>query len=79
VTKAHARLGADVDAWRGWVDEFYGRHAAYVAETLKLALPTAQAFAWDHRAQLLAEGIAVLPRWEIEAPAELCALAVGRW
>jgi HK97 family phage portal protein len=66
---------ADVEGWRGWVDAFYARHAAYLSEMLVIPLERARLYCQDHRAELLAEGPEVLARWERTAPAALFALA----
>jgi HK97 family phage portal protein len=66
---------ADVDGWRTWVEAFYARHAAYLSELLVLPLDLTRGFCRDHRAELLAVGCAVFPRWEAEGPAALLALA----
>ena len=74
VRQAAEKHRGDVGAWRRWGDEFYSRHAAYLSESLKVDLDSAQRYAREHRAALLAEGVTVLERWDIEAAGELTEL-----
>jgi hypothetical protein len=67
---------ANVEGWRAWVDQFYARQAAYLSEVLCIPLEAARLHCQTHRAELLAEGLDVLARWETETAA-LAALAEG--
>jgi HK97 family phage portal protein len=69
---------AAAEAWRTTIDEFYARHAAYLAEMFHVSLDDARGYTTDHRAQLLAEGVGVFDRWEREARRDLIGLAAGR-
>jgi hypothetical protein len=69
------KLAGKTEAWAAFVAEFYDAHAALVAETLQLEPALARAYANRHREQLLAEGLAVLERWDAAATRELTALA----
>lgn len=74
VRKIAEREASDAAAWRSAVDEFYTRHAAYLAEVLHVPLDTARAYTTDHRAALLAEGVAVTDTWNGSAEAALIGL-----
>lgn len=73
-TAATPKHLADAEGWRAWVDAFYARHAAYLAELLHVPLEAARGIALEHRARLLAEGIEVLDVWAATGAAELLAL-----
>jgi HK97 family phage portal protein len=73
--EATPRKLGDPSAWHTWVDGFYARHAAYLAQALGLELEAVRPYITHHRAELLAEGPAILASWEQTALAELCALA----
>jgi HK97 family phage portal protein len=71
------KLAGDPAGWRFWVAEFYREHAVFIAEVLQLEPLRARQYAAEHEAALLAEGLAVLERWDQEAAPALVALALG--
>ncbi len=73
--RAAAKFASKPDEWRGAVSEFYARHAAYIAETLGVEVARVHAYVQDHRARVLAEGVAAVDGWDAEARAHLAALA----
>jgi hypothetical protein len=78
VRKLAEREAADAEAWRTAVDQFYARHAAYIAELLHVSLDAARTYTADHRARLLADGVGALESWNGDAEQALIALALGR-
>lgn len=76
LAKKHAN---DVDGWRASLREFYGEHAGFVAETLRLHPTVARGYAAQHGAELEAQGITVFDgeAWERFEADELTALALG--
>lgn len=75
VRKAAVQHAADGAAWREWVDQFYARHAAYLAESLHIELEAARRYTRDHRAAILAHGLEAAAEWDTTATRELIALA----
>lgn len=75
IRTAAPKYARDARAWRQWVDEFYARHAAFLAETLHVSLDRARVYATDHRSVLLAQGLEALATWERGAGEELRELA----
>lgn len=80
-TGALARLaekaGPDAKAWERGVREFYDAHAAYVAEKLRLPLPSAVAWAAQQQHAVLAEGPGVASTWNGERSDRLARLALA--
>lgn len=75
IRDAAVTFAGDVDGWRRWVDQFYGRYAAYISEVFHVSAEAARGYAEDHRAALIAHGIGILDEWEREGPPALLALA----
>jgi len=76
VRKAAKSEAQDGAAWRTWVEAFYPRHTAYLAEVLHISLDQARRYTEDHRALLLAHGGNVVEEWNGAAVSTLVALAV---
>lgn len=70
------KFASDPVGWREWVLEFYEEHARQVGQALQLEPAIAQRYVSGHCVALLAGGVAMTDRWEIEAPAALVALAM---
>ena len=77
IGKRAVDLAGKPDAWSKWLAEFYGEHASFVGDALQLEPALATDYAERHRAAVLAEGVGVLERWDLEAVEELTSLAIG--
>lgn len=79
-----ARKHADDPAgWQAALREFYGEHAGFVAQTMRLPIGLARGFAAEHGSAFEAKGLALIDgeagsAWEREEAEELAALAFDR-
>lgn len=69
--------GDDPAAWERGVREFYGRHAAYVADKLKVPMPAAVAYAAMQEYGVLSEGPGVVATWNGQVTDRLINLALA--
>jgi hypothetical protein len=82
VVKLAKKHAADVEGWKAALRDFYGDHAAYVAERMRLAPVTARAYAAQHGSVLEANGAKdflddrAYEEYERYEADELCALAL---
>jgi HK97 family phage portal protein len=77
VRRKAAQFASDADGWAGWVREFYGAHAADVAERLRLDPVTARQYCAAHAEALSSEGAGVAEQWTVQAVPALTRLALG--
>jgi HK97 family phage portal protein len=75
-TKAATKFASDGPGWQGWLREFYGGHAAEVAERLRLPLPIAKEYTSRQGLRLAERGIETAADWEWTVSPELCELAL---
>lgn len=73
LAKKHANDGA---GWQRDLRAFYREHGAFVAQTMRLPAPIAQAYAEQHRSLLEAQGVGVAEDWERLESEELAAMAL---
>jgi hypothetical protein len=59
VEKAARRFAKDGAGWSGWLREFYGEHAIYVSESLKIPISQAREYAARQGFALEQQGNAV--------------------
>jgi HK97 family phage portal protein len=73
-----AAVGAESgDPWAAGVGEFYGEHAEFVRQALRLPADAAATWCAEQRAELVAKGAPLLTdEWEIARAADLAALAL---
>lgn len=64
VTRLATKHASDVDAWKAELAKFYGDHAGFVAEALRLPTATARAYATQHQQLLEQHGVPVMADWE---------------
>ena len=79
VERAAKKHASDGEGWSTWLRTFYGEHAEYVAETLKIPLPVARDYA-ARQGLLLQQsesGIEIMADWEWTVTPDLAALALG--
>ncbi len=76
VTKLAKQHANDPDAWKAGLQTFYQDHAAFVAETLHVALPEAREYAAEHGLALAKQGVVVMEGWEHVVAHELAAWAL---
>jgi hypothetical protein len=82
VAKLAKKHDNDVDGWRAGLREFYGEHAGFVAQTMRLHPDVARAYAAQHGASFETNGAAVVlddeayAGWERVEADELTALAL---
>jgi HK97 family phage portal protein len=76
VSKKAVQYANDAAAWRDWVQAFYRDHAPYVAETLQIPLPEAEAYAAHQGRRLEHEGMAQVACWERSLPPQLARLSM---
>lgn len=69
------KFARDKDGWRAYVLEFYGKHAAHVAEIMMLAEDKARDYCDRQASTLLAEGAGAAEHWERDIPPRLVAMA----
>lgn len=69
--------GDDPAAWERGVREFYDRHAAYVADKLKVPMPAAVAYAAMQEYGVLSEGPGVVATWNGQVTDRLINLALA--
>lgn len=67
----------DLERWGTWVDQFYDRHAAVVADAMQLPPLLTQRYIEGHRSVVKTQGLAAAEHWETEAVQELIALALA--
>lgn len=82
VEKLAKRFPSDVDAWKAGLREFYGEHANFVANTMRLPATIARGYAAQHGSEFEAKGIAIIDgeagaQWEQYEAGELAALALA--
>lgn len=79
LAKKHAN---DVDGWKTGLREFYGEHATFVAQTMRMPLLIARGYAAQHGAAFEAQSLKLIegdagPAWETHEADELAALALA--
>ena len=75
LSRAAQRSGEDRDAWERAVVDFYGNHAAFVAQVMRISVERAAAWVADGRRELLAHGPETMNDWDTRRVAELARLA----
>lgn len=78
LTKAVRRCGDDYDAFAAEVREFYGTHAQFVAQTLRMPFEPAQGYVDRQLEAALGFGVPAMMLDEDRCVVRLCALAGGR-
>jgi len=78
VKKAARKFSKDGVAWSGWLREFYGGHAEYVSETLKVPISQAREYAARQGLVLEDKGIAAAEDWKQTLGPQLAELALGQ-
>jgi hypothetical protein len=73
---AAVRFAKDPRAWRKFVDEYYLKHAAHVAEVMRISRALAATYCAGQAAALKASGIGIMESWQTEIPPRLAALAM---
>lgn len=78
LAKKHAN---DVDGWQRGLREFYGEHAGFIAQTMRMSITCARGFAAQHGSEFEAKGTILIDgdagvAWESYEADELCALAL---
>jgi HK97 family phage portal protein len=76
-TRAAQKHGNDAEAWQAWLGEFYGDHAGFVGQVLKVPSHQARAYADARMKELGSTGIAAVGDWETRVVPQLAALALG--
>lgn len=71
-----AQRAPDSNAFAAAVEEFYIDHVAHVAQTMRISIDAAYAYAAKNREALLGQGVSVMSDWETRRVNELAALAV---
>lgn len=75
ITKAYGRLKRHSD-WAAVVQEFYGDHALFVAQTLRIDVEIARRYVTEQMAELQ-NGPEVMADWETRRVVDLVALVLG--
>jgi HK97 family phage portal protein len=70
------KFSRDKDGWRAWVLETYAKHAAHVAEVMRISADDARVYCDGQVNALLAHGASVAETWDAEATPRLIALAL---
>jgi len=70
LTAAALRFHAEPERWRAWVGGYYDRHAVTFERSLHLQPSVARACAEEHRAAVLAGGLAAAKEWTNTEDAE---------
>lgn len=81
VEKLGRKHASDVEGWKAGLRDFYGDHAIFVAQTMRLALPIARGYAAQHGAAFELKGLTIIdaeagPAWEAYEADELAALSL---
>jgi HK97 family phage portal protein len=82
VAKLAKKYASDVEGWRAGLRDFYGEHAGFVAQTMRVPAAVARAYAAGHGSTFETNGAAVLlddeayGGWERFEADELAALAL---
>ncbi len=81
VEKLGRKHASDVDGWKAGLRDFYGDHAIFVAQTMRLSLTLARGYAAQHGEAFESQGLTILdgeagPAWEASEADELAALAL---
>jgi len=81
VEKIAKKYPGDVEAWHAALREFYADQASFVAQTMRLPMDLARAYAAQHGESFEAEGLKLIDgdageAWEREEAEELTALAL---
>lgn len=77
VGKLAEKHAADASAWKSGLQTFYGDHAGFVAQKLRIPARAARGYCDGHRAQLEADGISIMEGWEHTEAEALVALSAG--
>jgi HK97 family phage portal protein len=77
MSKAAGRSADNPSRWEIEVDEFYGTHGNYVAETLRIPTEAAYRYTQEQRTALKERGVAAMRDWETCRVADLVALVMG--
>jgi hypothetical protein len=79
VEKLAKKHADDVDGWHASLRDFFAEHAGVVAETMRIDLSIARAYAAQHGTALQAHGIVIFDEhWERREAEELAALALDQ-
>lgn len=70
VRRAAVQHAGNDSRWRAWVARWYEAYPARLAEALGVEVEQARGYCRAHEAELLAEGIGALERWEHETTTE---------
>jgi HK97 family phage portal protein len=76
VTKLAEKTATDPKVWREGLATFYGEHAGFVAQALRLSEADATGYASAHREALETHGVGIVARWERLEAERLAALAL---
>lgn len=82
VEKLAKKHASDVEGWQSGLRDFYGDHAAFVAQTMRVSLVMARGYAAQHGSAFEAKGVVLIDgeagdAWERSEADELCALALA--
>ena len=77
MSKAESRAGGDREAWGTAVIDFYGDHALFTAQTMRISLSDAVSYCNNGKWELLTEGTACMLDWETRRVQKLADLAVN--
>lgn len=81
VEKLAKKFAADVEGWQVGLRDFYGEHANFVADTMRLPATIARGYAAQHGSEFEAKGAVIIDgdagdQWERYEADELAALAL---
>lgn len=82
VTAIGRKHASDVDGWKAALRDFYGDHATFVAQTMRLSMTMARGYAAQHGSAFEAKGLPLIDgeagqAWESYEADELAALALS--
>jgi len=82
LAKLATKHANDAAGWQSALKDFYADHAGFVAQTMRMAIGDARAYAAQHGSQFETHGMALIdgdagPHWEREEAEELVALAIS--
>ena len=81
VTQLAKKHASDVEAWQSGLKTFYEEHAGFVAQTMRMSIDTARAYAAQHGDLFERKGVAMIDgdagqAWERSEADELAALSL---
>ena len=76
ITEAAKKCASDTAMFHGWLEEFYGKHAALVMDNMQLEEIDARRWCESQKADVLNFGISVLESWADDRPGKLAQMAL---